>query len=82
MENKKKIDIKRIGNFLMNNAVVIMIVLFAVHRPRFERRILYAFGGVTAGICYSKYTLKQLPRGTHDRHTDILVTERFINRNR
>ncbi len=30
MENKKKIDIKRIGNFLMNNAVVIMIVLSAI----------------------------------------------------
>ena len=44
-------------------------------------RFLDAFGGVTAGICFSKYTVKQLPRGTHDRHTDILVTERFINRN-
>ena len=43
-------------------------------------RFLDAFGGVTAGICYSKYTEKQLPRGTHDRHTDILVTEKFINR--
>ncbi len=44
-------------------------------------RFLDDFKGVTAGICYSKYTEKQLPRGTHDRHTDILVTERFINRN-
>lgn len=44
-------------------------------------RFLDNFGGTTAGICYSKYTLKQLPRGTHDRHTDILVTEKFINRN-
>lgn len=44
-------------------------------------RFLDDFGGVTAGICYSKYTLKQLPRGAHDRHTDILVTEKFINRN-
>ena len=30
MDKKKKIDIKRIGNFLMNNAVVIMIVLSAI----------------------------------------------------
>ena len=44
-------------------------------------RFLNHFSGVTAGICYSKYTVKQLPRGTHDRHTDILVTERFVNRN-
>lgn len=45
-------------------------------------RFLDAFGGVTAGICYSKFTLKELPRGAYDRHTDILVTERFINRNK
>lgn len=44
-------------------------------------RFLDVFGGTAAGICYSKYTLKELPRGTHDRHTDILVTEKFINRN-
>lgn len=44
-------------------------------------RFLDNFGGVTAGICYAKYTVKQLPRGVHDRHTDILVTERFVNRN-
>lgn len=44
-------------------------------------RFLDVFGGVTAGICYSKYTEKRLPRGAHDRHTDILITERFVNRN-
>lgn len=44
-------------------------------------RFLDEFGGVTAGICYTKFTEKQLPRGTFDRHTDILVTEKFINRN-
>lgn len=44
-------------------------------------RFLDEFGGVTAGICYTKFTEKQLPRGPFDRHTDILVTERFINRN-
>ena len=44
-------------------------------------RFLDEFGGVTAGICYTKFTEKQLPRGAFDRHTDILVTERFINRN-
>lgn len=44
-------------------------------------RFLDGFGGVTAGICYSKYTEKRLPRGTHDRHTDILITEKFVNRN-
>ena len=44
-------------------------------------RFLNSFGGITAGICYSKYTVKQLPRGAHDRNTGILVTERFVNRN-
>lgn len=44
-------------------------------------RFLDRFGGVTAGVCYAKYTVKQLPRGTHDRHVDILITEKFINRN-
>lgn len=44
-------------------------------------RFLDRFGGVTAGICYAKYTVKQLPRGAHDRHTDLLITEKFINRN-
>ncbi len=44
-------------------------------------RFLSVFGGTTAGICYSKYTVKQLPRGAHDRHTDLLVTEKFTNRN-
>ena len=43
-------------------------------------RFLNEFKGTTAGICFSKYTEKQLPRGNHDRHTDILVTEKFINR--
>lgn len=43
-------------------------------------RFLNSFRGITAGICYSRYTEKQLPRGAHDRHTDILVTEKFINR--
>lgn len=45
-------------------------------------RFLDSFKGITAGICYSRYTLKQLPRGTFDRHTDMLITEKFINRNR
>ena len=45
-------------------------------------RFLDSFGGTTAGICYSRYTLNQLPRGTFDRHTDMLITEKFINRNR
>lgn len=43
-------------------------------------RFLSAFRGITVGICYSRYTEKRLPRGAHDRHTDILVTEKFINR--
>ena len=43
-------------------------------------RFLNAFRGTTVGICYSRYTEKQLPRGAHDRHTDILVTEKFTNR--
>ena len=43
-------------------------------------RFLNAFRGTTVGICYSRYTEKQLPRGAHVRHTDILVTEKFTNR--
>ena len=43
-------------------------------------RFLNAFRGTTVGICYSRYTEKQLPRVEHDRHTDILVTEKFTNR--
>ena len=43
-------------------------------------RFLNVFRGTTVGICYSRYTEKQLPRGAHDRHTDILVTEKFTNR--
>ena len=43
-------------------------------------RFLSVFRGTTVGICYSRYTEKLLPRGAHDRHTDILVTEKFTNR--
>lgn len=43
-------------------------------------RFLDTFAGITAGICYHKYVFRELPRGLNDRHTDILVTERFINR--
>ena len=45
-------------------------------------RFLDDFGGTAAGICYSKFTVKQLPRGTHDRRTDMIITEKFINRNK
>lgn len=45
-------------------------------------RFLDSFKGITAGICYTRYVLKELPRGTYDRHTDMLITEKFINRNR
>ena len=38
------------------------------------------FGGVTAGICYAKCTLTELPRGAFDRAVDILITEKFMNR--
>lgn len=41
-------------------------------------RFLRRFNGVTAGICFSKYIVKELPRGAHDMSTDILVTEKFI----
>lgn len=43
-------------------------------------RFLSRFGGRTAGICYAKCTVSELPRGVYDRAVDILITERFINR--
>ena len=43
-------------------------------------RFLSRFGGITAGICYAKCTVSELPRGVYDRAVDILITERFINR--
>ncbi len=44
-------------------------------------RFLGKFGGVAVGICYSRYVEAELPKGTFDRQTDILVTEKFINYN-
>lgn len=43
-------------------------------------RFISNFGGVTAGICYARCIVSELPRGNYDRAVDILVTERFINR--
>lgn len=42
-------------------------------------RFLERFGGTTAGLCYSKCTEHELPRGNHDKRVDILITEKFIN---
>lgn len=42
-------------------------------------RFLERFGGVTVGLCYSKCTERELPRGNHDRPVDILITEKYIN---
>lgn len=44
-------------------------------------RFLQSFGGVTAGICYNKCIQNELPKGAYDRAVDILITEKFINRN-
>ena len=43
-------------------------------------RFLSDFGGTTVGICYSKCTMGELPRGTFDRAVDIVLTEKFSNR--
>ena len=43
-------------------------------------RFISGFGGVTAGVCYSRCIVSELPRGNYDKAVDILVTERFINR--
>lgn len=45
----------------------------------FYDRFLNRFGGVTAGICYSKCTRLTLPRGSFDRPIDILITEKLIS---
>lgn len=42
-------------------------------------RFLERFGGVTVGLCYSKCTEHELPRGNHDKPVDILITEKYIN---
>ncbi len=44
-------------------------------------RFLQKFGGTTVGICYYKCIQKSLPKGAFDKTADILVTERFVNRN-
>ena len=44
-------------------------------------RFLQKFGGVTVGICYYKCMQNDLPTGVFDKPVDILLTERFINRN-
>ena len=43
-------------------------------------RFLDEFSGISAGICYSKYIVSEVPKGAFDRNTDILVTEKFIDR--
>lgn len=42
-------------------------------------RFLERFGGITAGLCYSKCTEHELPKGNYDKPVDILITEKFIN---
>lgn len=42
-------------------------------------RFLERFGGITVGLCYSKCTEHELPRGAHDKAVDILITEKYIN---
>ncbi len=42
-------------------------------------RFLQKFKGTTVGLCYSRCTEKELPRGIFDRAVDILVTEKFTN---
>lgn len=42
-------------------------------------RFLTGFKGITAGICYSKCIVSELPRGPFDKAADILVTEKFVN---
>lgn len=44
-------------------------------------RFLNDFGGISVGICYSRYVEKSLPHGIFDKCTDILVTEKFVNHN-
>ncbi len=44
-------------------------------------RFLDKFGGISVGICYSRFVESKLPKGTFDKHTDILVTEKFVNYN-
>lgn len=44
-------------------------------------RFLQRFGGVTVGVCYYKCIQNDLPTGVYDKTVDILLTEKFINRN-
>lgn len=42
-------------------------------------RFLQQFGGITAGLCYSRCIEHNLPIGRFDKPVDILITEKFIN---
>lgn len=42
-------------------------------------RFLQEFGGVTAGLCYSRCIEHNLPVGVFDKPVDILITEKYIN---
>ncbi len=42
-------------------------------------RFLENFGGTKVGLCYSKCTEHELPKGLHDMPVDILITEKFVN---
>ncbi len=42
-------------------------------------RFLQNFKGTTVGLCYSRCTERELPKGIYDRAVDILVTEKFTN---
>ncbi len=42
-------------------------------------RFLQNFGGITAGLCYSRCVEHEIPRGKFDKPVDILITEKYIN---
>ncbi len=40
-------------------------------------RFVYDFDGVTAGICYSKCMVPELPRGYYDRPVNLVITDKY-----
>lgn len=42
-------------------------------------RFLQDFGGLSAGLCYSRCVERSLPVGMFDKPVDVLITEKYIN---
>ena len=44
----------------------------------FYDRYLSSFDGVAIGLCYSSFSVPEVPRGRYDRHVDVIITEKGV----